>query len=307
MQCLSRLIGASAKSLPLSLMAVPYTVMRSGALQAVAHRVRLLPNAPRMCGLGAMLTMIGALTLVGCTLSSPVHQATASDVNDKSFVFTSGAVFHAALVNVSTTLAFSNNAANFTLSSAGRTATGTNRFGSCILTVTTSTYKTADGPQEGDVITLSTCDFDSDTNRLTVEHRNTTATSAAATTSTGTTGSNSGTPARGDTVNNLSFTFTSGEVFNTVLANVETALAFTQTSTAQNFTLRSAGGTARGTNTFGPCVLTVTSGYPAGKGPQVGDVITLSPCNFDSTAKTLTVTHGTITITSAAGQLGTAP
>ena len=167
------------------LMALPRTSMRSGALRPVAYRAGFVLKVHRIFGLGALLTIIGTFTLAGCYLSRTINQATASDVNDKSFVFTSGAVFHAALVNVSTTLTFSNNAANFTLSSAG--------------------------------------------------------------------------------------------------------------------------GTAMGTNSFGSCILTVTSGYPAGAGPQVGDVITLSPCNFDSTAKTLTVTHGTITITSAAGQLGTAP
>ena len=91
---------------------------------------------PRICGLGALLTMIGAFILTGCYLSRTIDQATASDVNNQSFTFTNGAVFNTALVNVSTTLCFTDNATNFTLSSAGGTATGTNRFDSCILTVT---------------------------------------------------------------------------------------------------------------------------------------------------------------------------
>ena len=48
--------------------------------------------------------------LAGCYLSRTIDQATASDVNNRSFTFTNGAVFNAALANVSTALAFSNNA-----------------------------------------------------------------------------------------------------------------------------------------------------------------------------------------------------
>src|SRR2546430_208799 len=111
--------------------------------------------------LGALLTMAGALMLWGCT-STP-GQATVDDVNNTAFTFPNGAVFHPALANVATTLEFINNATTFILSSAGGTATGNNRFGSCILTVTNSTYTSGTGPQVNDVITSSTCNFD-DTN-----------------------------------------------------------------------------------------------------------------------------------------------
>src|SRR5215813_347479 len=124
------------------LMTHPRTLMRSGVLRvwAVAYCRRFVPEVPRVFGLGALLTIVGVLILAGCYLSRTVDQATASDVNNQSFTFANGAVFNASLVNVSTTLCFTDNAATFTLSSTGGMATGSNRFDSCILTVTTSTY-----------------------------------------------------------------------------------------------------------------------------------------------------------------------
>src|SRR6476659_6024050 len=104
------------------LMAHPCTLMRSGALRAVAYCGKFGPEVPRVFGLGALLTMIGALILAGCYLSRTIDQATASDLNNRSFTFANGAVFHVNLVNVSTTLCFTDNATNFTLSSAGGTA-----------------------------------------------------------------------------------------------------------------------------------------------------------------------------------------
>src|SRR3989454_12538454 len=117
-------------------MAHPRTLMRSGVLRAVAYCGRFVPQVPRTFALGVLLTIIGALILKGCYLSRTVDQATASDVNNRSFTFANGAVFHSALANVSTTLCFTDDATNFSLSSAGGPANGTNRFGSCILTVT---------------------------------------------------------------------------------------------------------------------------------------------------------------------------
>ena len=150
---------------------------RPDTLQAVTPSRKFLPDAPGVLSLFAMMTMLSALTLFGCAGNS-VDQAAAGDVNNKAFAFPSGGMFHPALANLPTTLAFTNNAANFTLSSASGTATGTNLFGSCILTVATSTYNAGAGPQVNDVITLSPCDFDSDNNTLTVSHGNITATSA---------------------------------------------------------------------------------------------------------------------------------
>src|SRR5215813_5790286 len=116
--------------------------------------------------LGALLTMAGALMLWGCT-STP-GQATADDVDNTAFTFPSGAVFHPALANVATTLQFIDNANTFILSSRNGTASGNNRFGSCILTVTSSAYISWTGPQVNNVITLNPCNFDSTNNNLTV-------------------------------------------------------------------------------------------------------------------------------------------
>jgi len=125
----------------------------------------------------ALIAIAGAVMLGGC----PDHteQATAADVNNEAFTFPSGAVFHPALANSATTLTFTNNAANFTLSSPEGTAAGTNTFGSCMLTVTTSTYPPGAGPQATDVLTMDPCDFDNTANTLTVSHDSLTATSAA--------------------------------------------------------------------------------------------------------------------------------
>jgi hypothetical protein len=101
-------------------------------------------------------------------------------------------------------------------------------------------------------------------------------------------------------VNNEAFTFPSGAVFHPALAQSATTLTFTQHATT--FTLASAAGTAAGTTTLGSCSLAVTtSTYPLGAGPQATDVLTLNPCDFDNTDNTLTVSHGSLTATSAAG------
>ncbi len=283
-------------------MAHPRTLIRSGVLRAVTYGGRFGPEVPRVCGLGALLTIIGMFILAGCYLSRTSDQATASDVNNHSFTFANGAVFHAALVNVSTTVCFTDNATNFTLSSAGGVATGTNRFDSCILTVTTSTYTVGAGPQVGEVITLDPCDFNSDLKTLTISNRDLTAPSTVATAcSPGSSGNVI--PATAANVNNQSFTFDiapSGGVFDSALTNVATALTFTNNAT--NFSLTSAGtvsGSATGTSTIqsGSCTLTIaTSTYTVGTNLRANSVIKLNPCNFDNTARTLTVTNlGTAT------------
>lgn len=278
------------------LMALAWTVIRSGALWSVAH-LRRVPNASRLLVFAVLMTLSGVCTLTGCYLSRTIDQATADDVNNRSFAFTNGAVFHSALANVSTTLSFSDNATTFTLSSGSGTATGTNRFDSCILTVTTSTYSVGGGPQVNDVITLDPCDFNGDLHTLTVSNNGATATSSAATSSTGSGGNAN--QATASQVNNHSFTFANGAVFHSGLTNISTALSFT--NNAAKFSLVSGGGTVTGTNRFGSCILTVNaSTYSRGDGPQENDVINLNPCNFDSTNNTLTVSNGSITVTSAA-------
>jgi len=277
----------------------PLTLIRSGIPRAVAYCGRFVPEVPRAFGLGALLTMIGVLILAGCYLSRTIDQATASDVNNRSFTFANGAVFHVNLVNVSTTLCFTNNATNFTLSSAGGTAAGTNRFDSCILTVANSSYTVGTGPQVGEVITLDPCDFDSDRQTLTVSNRDLTATSTVGVAcSPGSSGNVA--PATVENVNNQSFTFStapSGGVFDAALTNLPTSLAFTNNAT--NFSLTSASGTATGTSTVqsGSCTLTINnSTFPVTTNLRENRTIRLNPCNFDNTAKTLTVTNlGTAT------------
>jgi len=262
-----------------------------------------LPYASRLLELGVLLVILGVFALAGCYISTTINQATASDVNNRNFTFTNGAVFHSVLTNVSTALAFPNNdnAQTFTLCSGSNTATGTNTFGSCTLTVTSSGYTSGNGPQVNDVIKLDPCDFDSDDKTLTVSNRGITVTSTAATTATGT-GCNTATPATPSQLSNQSCPFANGGVFNSTLNGVSTTLTFD--STAQNFTLTSSGnisGTAMGTSSIvgGSCSLTVTqSTYTSGNGPQVGITIPLTPCTFDNNM--LTVSNLNLKVTSGA-------
>jgi len=262
---------------------------------------------PYIFALGVLLTSIGALMLKGCYLSRTIDQATASDVNNQSFTFANGAVFHTALNNVSTTLCFTDNATSFTLSSAGGTATGTNRFDSCVLTVTDSKYTVGTGPQAGEVITLDPCDFDSDRQTLAISNRGLTTTSMVATACSP--GGGNITQATASNVNNQSFTFASGAVFDSVLTNVSTALAFTDNATS--FSLTSTGGRATGTSIVqaGSCILTIdNSNFPTGTRLQANSLpTTLNPCNFDNAARTLIVSNAGITATSASAVLLTTP
>ena len=119
------------------------------------------------------------MSLLRC--SEDIESAIASDLNNQSFTFSSGAVFNPGLANIETTLAFSNNAANFTLLSAGGTAAGTNTFGNaCTLTVLASTYAIGAGPQVNDAIRLAPCDFDIPNKVLLIGNGTTTAISSPA-------------------------------------------------------------------------------------------------------------------------------
>jgi hypothetical protein len=132
-----------------------------------------------MRGFVALIALAGAMSLLGC--SPDVQPAIEDDLNNQSFTFSSGAVFNPGLANVETTLAFSNNAEDFLLSSAGGTASGTNTFGNaCTLTVLDSTYAIGTGPQVDDAIRLAPCDFDIPNNILLIGNGTTTATSSPA-------------------------------------------------------------------------------------------------------------------------------
>lgn len=279
------------------LMALQRTIMQSGVLRAVAYRTGCVLKIRRIFGLGALLLMIGTCPLPGCYLSRTIDQATADDVNNQSFTFVNGAVFNTALNNVSTTLSFTDNATSFTLSSSAGTATGSNRFDSCILTITTSTYGSGAGPRVGEVITLDPCDFDSENKRLTVSNMDLTVTSMVATPFIPGESGNVNQATATD-VNNQRFVFTSGAVFDTNLVNVSTSLSFSDTAT--RFELSSTGGTASGSNRFSSCILNVTnSDYPINAGPRSNTEIRLNPCTFNDTDKTLTVSNSGFTATSA--------
>ncbi|MBM3222512.1 MAG: hypothetical protein FJZ47_01725 [Candidatus Tectomicrobia bacterium] len=129
-------------------------------------------------GLVMVLTLVSTVCLTGC--SENVEEAIREDVNNRAFTFPTGAVFHQGLANMSTTLSFMNNAANFTLTSATGTATGDTTFGSCTLTIVTSTYAFGAGPQVKDAIRLDPCDFDLSNTTLVVGNGTTTAISAPA-------------------------------------------------------------------------------------------------------------------------------
>ena len=132
-----------------------------------------------MRGFVALIALAGALSLLRC--SEDIELAIASDLNNQSFTFSSGAVFNPGLANIETTLAFTNNAANFALLSAGGTAAGTNTLGNaCTLTVLASTYAIGAGPQVNDAIRLLPCNFDIPNKVLLIGNGTTTATSSPA-------------------------------------------------------------------------------------------------------------------------------
>jgi hypothetical protein len=244
-----------------------------------------------LLNLGAVLTIAGALTLSGCAATD--GQATEEDVNNNAFTFPSGTVFHPALTTA-TTLEFTDKANVFMLFSAGGTASGGNRFGSCILTVNTSTYAPGTGPQVNDVITLDPCTFDSTNFTLTVSNGSITATSNPAIARL--------VNATASDLNDKTFLFASGGIFNAALLNTPVTLEFTNNATS--FKLTSADNTnneATGPSTIssGTCTLTVTNTtYSAGTGPQRNDVFILSTCQVNGATGALTISNGTISITS---------
>ena len=250
--------------------------------------------------LGVVLTIAGVLTLSGC--SSSDEQAVKNNVNNRAFTFQSGTVFDPALTDV-TTLQFANNATVFTLSSAGDCpngvcmASGSNFFGSCILTVFISSYEPGTGPQVNDVITLQPCNFDSTHHTLTVSNGPITATSDPAIARL--------VVATPNDLNNRNFQFGSGQVFDAGLTNVAVTLAFSNNASAftlttiTNTNLQASGFVIFGLDPLGLCILTVTaSKYLIGFGPQINEVISLSPCQYNSATVALSISNGTVSITS---------
>ena len=234
------------------------------------------------------------MILAGCT---GTNEATTSEVNNQAFSFVNGAAIDPGLTTIATTLTFTNGATTFTVTSTTGIASGTASLSPCVFTVTLSTYPAGMGPQQQAVITLTACDFDSSNDTLTLTTPTLSLTSVPAT-ALSTSGSVE--PATVTDVNNTPLLFPNGQVFDPALINSATTLTFTNTATT--FTLTSTGGSASGTATLTPCVLTVTaSTYPTT--PRVGEVIAFtnavgtSACIWDGNNRTLTVATPTLSVT----------
>jgi hypothetical protein len=135
-------------------------------------------------GLVVVVTLGGALALVGCG-GDDTEDASPTNTNNRTFAFANGVAFHPNLNNVPVNLTFLNSSTVFDLQVPGavlRRATGTTRFGSCLLTVGPnggaggpsaagggSSFPVGTGPQPGEIINLTTCEFDTDNSTLKVE------------------------------------------------------------------------------------------------------------------------------------------
>ena len=184
-------------------------------------------DSPRLrhilLNLGVVLTIAGALTLSGCAATD--GQATEEDVNNNVYLLEWDGVsscsdecdsprVHRQCQHLYAVLCWWESLRG-------------NRFGSCILTVGTSTYAPETGPQANDVMTLNPCDFDSTNRTLKVSNGPITATSNPAIARL--------VNATASDLNDKSFLFTSGAVFNVALANIAVTLKFT--NNANDFTL----------------------------------------------------------------------
>lgn len=129
----------------------------------------------------AVITLGGSLALLGCG-GDNTEDASPSNTNNRTFAFSNGVAFDPNLNNVPVNLTFLNSSTFFNLQVPGvilGRATGTTRFGSCILTVGPnrdpsaagggSSFLFGSGPQPGAVMNLTTCEFDTDDETLKVE------------------------------------------------------------------------------------------------------------------------------------------
>ncbi len=117
----------------------------------------------------------------------------------------------------------------------------------------------------------------------------------------------------------VTFTLPSGEAISSpaaggcnpacpALATQPITVTFANTtSPTPNATLASGGNTATGTTTFGSCTFKVTSSnFPPGTGPQVGNTITVNPCQVSAKTEGVQVT-GQATTVPISLQLGPTP
>jgi hypothetical protein len=122
------------------------------------------------------LVVIGTLTVLGCGKSNPSGTpATASDLTNQSFAFTSGAGPNLATVlglpqGQAFALQFGSfggtNVGPVTLDSGGSAASGTVTLGSCTFRFDRSTFPADRGPQSGTQFTIDPCQIHSDTHTL---------------------------------------------------------------------------------------------------------------------------------------------
>jgi hypothetical protein len=132
-------------------------------------------------GLVVVVILGSSLALLGCG-GDDTEDASPSNTNNLTFAFANGVAFDPNLNNIPVNLTFLNSSTTFVLQVPGailRTATGTNRFDSCILTVGPgrdpsaigggSTFPVGTGPQPNTIINLTTCEFDTDNDTLKVE------------------------------------------------------------------------------------------------------------------------------------------
>lgn len=101
-----------------------------------------------------------------------------------------------------------------------------------------------------------------------------------------------------EAIDDLAFVFSSGEAIHPNLTGDETTVTITSSSSIE---IESADGVATGTLSFGSCIIEIeTSTFAAGAGPQVGDVITITPCAIniqtEETTDTGVAQSGTVTL-----------
>jgi len=125
----------------------------------------------------ALVVVIGILTVLGCSSSKGTSEApaTASDLTNRSFAFTSGAGPNLATVlglpqGQAFTLQFGNfsgtNVGPVTLDSGGSDASGTVTLGSCTFRFDRSTFPAGSGPQSGAQFTIDPCQINRNDNTL---------------------------------------------------------------------------------------------------------------------------------------------
>ena len=131
---------------------------------------------PRRIAQCMALVVIGTLTVLGCGKSNTSDaSATASDLTNRSFAFTSGAGPNLATVlglpqGQAFTLQFGNfggtNVGPVTLDSGGSAASGTVTLGSCTFRFDRSTFPAGRGPQSGTQFTIDPCQSNSNDKTL---------------------------------------------------------------------------------------------------------------------------------------------